>query len=145
MENHLKAIESGAVTKTNVIGIRKAINAYARRSLGYAVSCTAPRLSANDVTAMERALEKHAPRVVDELHDSGLKLLRSPRYRKRLVDVADVIANLKEFRLIGFYRFGSKELNSTPIYRACGAGRSFDFINIAWQSGGDGPEILSRS
>ena len=142
MNKHLDDIKAGTVTKTNVIGIRKAINADERRARGYSVSSTCAKLSSSDVAALERALADHEPRVTGELHDSGLKLLRSPRYRKRLESVADIIEHLDSFHLVAFDRIGQAGLYSVPVYRARGAGRSFLFRNIAWQSGGDGPEIV---
>jgi len=142
MNKHLATIRGGTVTKSNVIGIRKAFNAFERHSCGYSNSRTAPRMSAVEVTAVEQALAELEPRVIGELHDSGLKLLRSARYRKRLAPVADIVANLESFHLIAFDRIGAQGLHTVPVYRARGAGRSFLFRNIAWQSGGNGPELL---
>lgn len=142
MINHLESIKAGTVTKSNVIGIRKAINAMERRAFGASVSSTAPKLTSRDVAAIERALADVEPIVTGELHDSGLKLLRSPRYRKRLESVRDIIENLESFRLVAYDRIGRSGTHSVPVYRATGGGRSFLFRNIPWQSGGDGPEIV---
>ncbi|WLJ71172.1 hypothetical protein [Sphingomonas phage Carli] len=137
---HLEAIKSGTVTKTNVIGIRKAINHVERITRGY--SGNRSNATVADVTAIERALADCEPVVSGELHDSGLKLLRSKRYAKRLEPVADIVANLESFRLVAYDRIGDSGLHSVPVYRATGAGRSFLFRNVAWQSGGNGPEIV---
>lgn len=139
MNYHLAAIQSGEVTKTNVIGIRKALNANARRDRGLSVSSTAPNMSDDDCDDIIQALGKHSPRVVGPLHDSGLKLLQSKRYAKRLEPVRDVIDGLESFRLVDFR--WHKPMECVPVYRACGAGRWFEFCNIPWQSGGDGPEL----
>lgn len=146
MNKHLAAILAGTVTRSNVIGIRKAINAAERRERGYSVSRTAPRLGGRELAAVEQALTEHEPRVIGELHDSGLKLLQSPRYRKRLESVAEIVANLESFHLVSFDRtqLDGHGANAVPVYRARGAGRSFLFRNIAWQSGGNGPEILPQ-
>lgn len=145
--NHLKAVEAGEVTRSNVIGIRKAINAAYRRECGYSDSCTAPKLSSAQVAELQQAIRTWRPRVTGELHDSGLTLLRSPRWRKRLAPVAEIIDNLTEFSLVGFTTvrrpgpYGAIE-TIIPIYNASAVGwGSFDFINIPWQSGGNGPEI----
>lgn len=136
---HLKAIKADAVTKTNVIGLRKALNHQAR--LDRRLSGNRCNVTPQEVQWLEEALERDQPRVVGELHDSGLKLLQSRRYRKRLEAVADIIANLDCFRLIGFEMID--DLHHVPVYRAIAKdGRKFKFRNVAWQSGGDGPEIL---
>lgn len=141
--DHLADITSGTVTKRNVIGLRKIVNADARRQRGYSVSSTCPKYTHDEVVALERALAKHEPHVTGELHASGIKLLQSPRYRKKLKDVASIVAKLDSFRLVSFYRHGHSDLNSVPVYRACAGRKSFLFYNIPWQSGGNGPEVLS--
>ncbi len=141
---HLMAIQAGEVTATNVIGIRKALNAEARREAGYSVSRTAPKLSGRELAEIESELRRAPPRVIGALHASGLKLLTDRRYHKRLQPVQAIIDDLAAFRLIGFDRLGRYEEYAVPIYRAETAdGRSFDFRNTPWQSGGNGPEVLS--
>jgi hypothetical protein len=140
---HLDAIRAGAVTKTNVIGIRKAINHAERIANGWSGNRSSATL--DDVFELESAAETIKPVVHGELHASGLKLLEARRYRKRLKDagVDYIIATLDNFRLIGFGRIGRRGEYAVPIYRATSVhGQSFDFQNIPWQSGGDGPEIL---
>jgi hypothetical protein len=141
--NHLDAIKAGEVTKTNVIGIRKAINTAWRRSRGYSVSTTAPKLTDEEVAEIEAALVKHQPKVAGDLHASGLKLLTSPRYKKRLAGISSILDTLESFHLIGFDRIGRNGCNSVPVYKARNAmGDAFTFRNIPWQSGGDGPEVI---
>lgn len=139
-KKHLTAIESGSVTKSNVIGLRKAFNHRARLAQGLSGNrCNVTRAEAD---SLSRALETNAPRVAGELDESGRKLLLSRRHAKRLAPVADILADLAGFRLVGFYWTDS--LHCTPIYRAeSNDGRSFDFINQSWQSGGNGPEIIA--
>ena len=138
--NHLEAIKAGTVTKSNVIGLRKAMNANARRLARLSTSRTCPRLTDSELATIERAIAQHEPRVEGELHDSGLARLRDKRYAKRLEPVADIIAGLESFHLVAFDWID--DLHATPVYRARGNGRSFLFRNVAWQSGGDGPEIV---
>ena len=138
---HMAAIEADAITKSNVIGLRKIFNAEARRGAGPSTSRTAPATQEGEEDLLWRALEKEAPRVTGELHATGLKLLRSPRYTRRLAPVAPIIDSLDHFRLIGFYWLD--DLHCVPTYRAVATnGRSFDFRNVPWQSGGDGPELV---
>ena len=135
MNKHLKAIRAGVVDKSNVIGIRKALNAAERRACGYSVGSTAPRATAVECAEIEAALARYEPNVAGALVQSGLVRLQNPRYKKRLASVADIIANLTHFCLVGFD-------DGTPIYRACSPRGSFLFKNKSWQSGGDGPVLL---
>lgn len=143
-QKHLAAIEAGEVTKSNIIGIRKVLNAYVRRSLGYSVSWTQPEISSDEITATEWKLDLIRPRVIGELHESGVKLLRSPRYRKRFNEKqAGIIERLDHFKLLRFDYIGERGMHTVPVYLAVSStGESFAFRNIAWQSGGDGPEIV---
>jgi hypothetical protein len=140
--DHLAAIKSGTVNKSNVIGLRMAINANARRYRRLSAGRTAPKLSDYDLAVLEEAVTDIEPRVDSTLHDSGLKLLRDPRYKRRLTHVADIVGAIESFRLVGFMRYGEWDLSCTPAYKACAPCGSFTFINIPWQSGGDGPEVL---
>lgn len=141
-QRHLTAIESDAVTKTTVIGMRKALNAQARIDRGYSVSRTSPNITAEELSTLEKALEQLEPRVSGDLNASGLKLLQDKRYRRRFTESQLAIINaLDHFRLVGFY--WHENYHCTPLYRAVGMnGESFRFYNVAWQSGGDGPQIL---
>lgn len=134
-EKHLAAVKSGEVTKSNVIGIRKAMNEFELRSYSrHAGSSTAPQWTLEQINAMEHALDQHKPRVAGELHETGLALLRSPRYRKRLASVAEIIAGLDHFRLVRF-DYLDNGLHRVPVYRAiAGDGRRFTFRNIPWQT-----------
>jgi hypothetical protein len=139
---HLAAIEADAVTKSNIIGLRKIFNMQTRRDLRLSVSRTAPRITEAEVRLLADAIAINQPRVTGELHDSGVKLLQNPRYRRRWTKAeAAIIADLDHFRLAGFedHRMGQH----TPVYRAFSKdGRSFAFWNIPWQSGGDGPHAI---
>lgn len=143
-KKHMKAICGGSVEKTNIIGLRKIFNAQWRKDMGYSVSRVAPNVTAKEVADLHRALERNQPKVTGELHASGLKLLQDRRYRHRLEDVRDIIANLDCFRLIGFTEIdtGCGGGNHYPVYRAIAKdGRKFTFYNVPWQSGGDGPQL----
>lgn len=142
---HLDAIAAGEVTKTNVIGLRKAVTTDAKERAGWRVSSTSLKdVSPRDLGAMLDALRDKRPRVTGGLHDSGVKQLQSRRYRKQLEAAADVIADIQSFHLIGFEMIGHRGVYATPVYEArdrkC---RAFAFINVPWQSGGRGPEIVA--
>lgn len=143
-KKHLDAIDSGMITKTNVIGIRKLLNSLWRQERRYSTSCTSPKASFADADEIVAVIHKMKPIVTGDLHESGLKLLQNKRYVKQLESVAPMLQNLAGFRLVDFQEFktGSSPLHY-PIYRAIALnGDSFDFYNIPWQSGGNGPVIL---
>jgi len=141
---HLDAINSGTVTKTNVIGLRKALNAVEREYQGWRTSRTSPKVTGAETEAALEALQECRPIVTGELHETGLKQLQNRRYRKQLEGVADILPNIARFRLVDFEMFGRRADYAVPVYRAeTEDGKSgFRFINIPWQSGGKGPEVL---
>lgn len=137
---HIRAIQSGKVTRSNIIGLRKAFNADLRRAQGRSTSSTCPKVTPDEVTKLYDAVESMRPVVTGELHESGVKLLQSPRYRKRLLPYARIINDIDYFRLIGWTE---KDSCYYPIFRAVNSkGEGFNFMNMPWQSGGNGPEVL---
>lgn len=130
MQRHLDAIRAGEVTKTNVIGLRKAVNHVARLERGWSGNRSAA--TGGEVREALDALAKLEPRVAGELVDSGKKLLQSPRYRKRLSAVADIVASLDGFRLVRFDWIDATHV--IPVYRATSPRGSFLFRNIPWQT-----------
>ena len=142
---HLDAIAAGEVTKTNVIGLRKLMTLAAKYDNGWSLTKSErKRLDAADINEADDALHRVRPRVTGDLHDSGLAQLRSKRYRKQLASVADIIADLQSFHLIGFEMIGERGVYATPIYEARDSKcRAFAFINIPWQAGGRGPEVTA--
>jgi hypothetical protein len=142
-QKHIDAIISGEVTKTNIIGLRKAINAMGRRRANLSVSTTCPKATEDEVIEALYLIGKHRPKVMGDLHTSGVKLLQSKRHAKRLTAYADIIERPSHFELYGFDLLGRYGNHSVPVYRLVGEnGGSFNFRNIPWQSGGNGPEIV---
>ena len=138
---HLQAIKSGAITRTTVIGIRKAIQADNRARQGWSTSSTAPKLAGDELQAILREVRKRNPLVSMDLVTSGLRVITNRRYKRQLADVASIIPDVECFRLVDFWEENGV---ATPVYRAeTRDRRSFEFYNIAWQSGGKGPVILS--
>ncbi len=149
LERHETAIRTGLVTKTNMIGLRKTINAMEKgQSLSGWRSRNGAAPDADKVFEVEQLLQDREPHVVGELHDTGVKLLRSPRYAKRWNEKqAGIIARLHHFSLVRFDRIKPHGYGwiSVPVYRAADAtGQNFLFRNIPWQSGGNGPEICEE-
>lgn len=150
-EKHLAAINRGEVTRSNIIGLRKAFNAYDRASRGYSVSRTAPVITDRQIDMANAQIERVQPTVIGQLHESGLKVLRNPRYAKRWTDEQRAIINypLVTFRLVRFDWIGPRFSHCVPVYKAVGDERmgSFTFRNIPWQSAWslgeeDGPRVV---
>lgn len=143
MQRHLAAIESGNVTKTNVIGIRKAVNHVERLRRGW--SGNRSNATADEVRAVLDALEARKPIVRGELHASGVRLITDKRYRKRLEPVADKVAALQGFSLVGYQEID--RCHFVPVYMAWGNAGTFRFYSIPWQTAHyagleGGPHIL---
>lgn len=138
--DHLNAIRRGHVTKTNVTGIRKALNADYRRQRGYSVSRSAPKLQGAELASLMQELRNMRPTVTGDLDQSGFTLLRSQRWHKRWNDTQhSIIDNLESFRLWDFMQ--AEDGLFHPIFQAVASNGAFTFYNIPWQSGGTGPEI----
>ena len=140
-ETHMKAIESGKLEKTNIIGIRKALNANLRRLQSWSTGCTSPNITDSQVMQLHDTIMCVKPIAIGEMHDSGVKQLQSKRYKNRWTDrQAAIIADIDRFQVLFF-----TELNNHyyPVFLCTGKnGESFTFYNIPWQSGGNGPEIF---
>lgn len=150
-EKHLAAINRGEVTRSNIIGMRKAFNAWDRASRGYSVSRTSPAITTAQADAAFMAMSERQPTVTGELHESGLKVLRNPRYRSRWTERQQgIIDRLDHFKLIRFDWIGSRQAHCVPVFKAVDAtGQSFAFRNIPWQSAWslgeeDGPRVVSE-
>jgi hypothetical protein len=141
--SHMADIQTGAVTGTNIRGIRLAINANERRRLGLSTSRTSPRLTSEELDLIEAAIDRIVPQVVGALHDSGVAVLTSRRNRKQLEKVEAIIKDLASIHLVRFDRIGTRGAYATPVYLVLDTeGRSFMFRNVPWQSGGNGPELV---
>jgi hypothetical protein len=151
MSTHLAAINSGTVTKTNVIGIRKALNHVQRLRAGWPGNRS--NATADEVSEIERRLRMVRPTVTGKLHDSGLKLLRDPRYAKRFDWRQRSIIEHRDarFSLVGYECLGRAGVYAVPVYeiyapatRGALAGDSYPagewhgggkflFYNVPWQ------------
>jgi hypothetical protein len=142
---HLDALRAGEVTRTNSIGLRKAFTTDARRADGWSAGVTAPKVTTEQIERATYLIAKNKPVVLGELHETGLALLRSKRNRKALASVVDIVPDVVRFRLVDYEMRGRWGEYFVPVYRAQAEdGRSFDFINIPWQSGGNGPEVVRQ-
>jgi hypothetical protein len=137
---HMAAVTAGTVTKTNVIGMRKAINDMERGGW--------PSDMIDAQFELEEAIAQRRPVVAGELHESGLKVLRNPRYAKRWTqEQRDIIEAATAFRLVRFDRLGDRGRYSVPVFRVVSPHGWFTFRNIPWQTayyGGldDGPRVV---
>jgi len=145
-QKHLAAIESGRVTRTNIIGLRKALNMDARRSAGWSIGVTAAKITSEELEHLLHLIATTHVIAHGDLHEAGLKVLRNKRHAKKWdATQAAIIEKFDHFRLVRFDWIGARGEHCVPVYRAYGAGlQSFTFRNIPWQSGGKGPEIQGR-
>lgn len=141
---HMNAVKAGWITKHNIIGIRKAINAMEQSRENEPALIDA-------IFDLEQKIAVHRPHVAGELHDSGLKVLRNPRYAKRWTTrERRIIDALDHFELIRFDRVGPRGRYGMPVYRVVSHdGQSFAFRNIPWQTAyysglADGPRVVSE-
>lgn len=148
---HLAAINSGRIDRTNIIGLRKAFNAF-EKSRHWGGSWQAPKMTADQYSAAEKAIAARQPVAVGELREGGLKVLRNPRYRNRwserqqaIIDAPDLRFELARFDWLN-------AVHCVPVFRAVSAklGQSFTFRNIPWQTAWtmgeeDGPRIVPDS
>lgn len=148
-QKHFDAIASGKITRSNIIGMRKGFNAWGRASRGYSTSRTNPGFTNLEADELMQAIFKHHPTALGEIHDSGLKVLRNPRYAKRWTDgQRTIIERAVRFDLIRFDWIGARGDHCVPVYRVISRrGDSFAFRNIPWQSAWslgeeDGPRVV---
>lgn len=138
LQRHMATIKTGEVTKTEVIGIRKAMNAFNLDSERGKES----NVSFRELEQISELLWNIRPIVKGDLHDSGVELLQRKRYRRQLESVAEIVADISHFRLIGYHEDGGRVLKAYPVYRCFDhKGKSFPFYVIPWQSNGNGPVV----
>ena len=77
---HMAAIQSGKVTGSNIIGLRKAFNADAQRPYH---GITSPKIGPAHIDAYYQAIITHKPNVTGDWLESGIDQLQSKRYAKR--------------------------------------------------------------
>lgn len=154
MKKHIDQIRNKRmVTESNIIGIKKALNAFSRMEPGFSVSCTAPKVTADDVTMIFDVMGSHRPKVNGALFEKGKKYLF--KYYKTAkgtirancpfsASQQAILDDLKEFRLVSFETISSGYINHHyPIYAAIDSkGNRFYYYAIPWQSGGNGPIFL---
>lgn len=130
-QRHLDAISARTITKTNVIGIRKALAHVDKLRAGY--SGNRSNVTPEQAARMETEIEHKRPTVIGELHATGLKVLRSPRWAKRFNEAQTKIiwADHLRFDLIRFDREGSVIV---PVYCVVSFAGRFCFRNIPWQT-----------
>ena len=137
IQDHIKAILSGNIAKSNVIGIRKILNSEWRQSKGYSVSVTSPKFSREEFAQLGEALERVQPVISGPFHDSGIALLSSKRNRRQTEEfAADIESGILKFRLFDWVEFGGSHY---PVFMVETRKGNFRFYNVPWQSGGNGP------
>lgn len=133
-KKHLDAIKSRRITRSNIIGIRKAFNAFERSRAGWSTSSTAPKMTADEYSEAERLIPECHPTALGDLHEGGLKVLRNRRYAKRWTPAQQrIIDGACRFDLIRFDFITS--VHCVPVWRVVSRDcESFAFRNIPWQT-----------
>lgn len=143
-DRHLAAIRAGEIDRTNIIGLRKTLNANARKAAGFSTGATDPKATEDQIFEALALIDRNNPRVIGDLHKTGVAMLQNRRYAKQLAGFEDVIAWPDYFQLCRFDWLGRWGEYAVPVYRLVGQnGGTFKFRTIPWQSGGNGPEIVS--
>lgn len=133
-KKHLDAIKAGQVTKSNVIGLKKATSAFERRRAGYSTGMTAPDWTVKEMQEIATALRLCQPTVTGELHTTGVKQLRDRRYAKRWSAFErSVIDRIERFSLVAIIGVGRRSY--AAVFKAIAAdGQGFFFYNVPWQT-----------
>jgi hypothetical protein len=140
---HMMAIANKQIERTNIIGMRKMINASLRADQGLSNPRRSTVVPMSYIDSLYRAIYHNCPIVLGELHDSGVKLLQDRRYKSRWTPSQQfTIDRIAKFRLVDWYNVD--RFHVVPIFRVIGFdGVPFDFYNVSWQSGGNGPKVVS--
>jgi hypothetical protein len=137
---HLAQIQTGRIDASTLRGLRKLVSGSLRKADGWSVGGGQAVAPLGDLWKVLDAITLHKPAATGELHDSGLEVMRNKRHRSSLPDFAPDVCG---FVLVNYELQGPRKTYFVPIWRATTAdGRYFDFQNIPWQSGGNGPEVL---
>lgn len=133
---HMAAIQSGTITGSTIIGLRKAFNADAQRPYN---GRTSPDIGPAHIEAYYQAIITHKPHVAGDWLQSGIDQLQSKRYRSRWNPrQAAIIADIAAIRLIDIDWIDAQHCHM--IYQAIGTnGDKLIYSTIPWQSGGNGP------
>jgi hypothetical protein len=142
---HIAAIRH-TVTRSNIIGIRKALNAFHRNVNGWSISCTSPVWTYDMFRQAMDAVQRYQPVISGDMHESGIATLQRAvrRYKGRFnAAQSAIIADIWHFRLAGWHL---DDNNYYPVIRVTARnGEWFDFINIPWQSNSNGPTVVHCS
>lgn len=139
-KRHMASLQSGQISRSNIIGLRKAFNADAQRPYQ---GRTSSKINSAHVEAYWQAISDYKPEVTGDWLESGKAQLASKRYRSRWNPrQAAIIADIATIQLVGIDWIDNR--HCTFIYRATGRnGDTLTYINTPWQSGGNGPTVES--
>jgi hypothetical protein len=152
-KRHMAQLDTGYYPEGFIQGLRRAMHNRDRKSLGWSTSKSFSGMSSDEVDTLTSRISSEKPVITPEQSAKGLAWLMSkwktPRGQERKrnpfnVKQQQVLENFRRFRLIGFEDIsGAMMALYVPIYRVESlAGNSFDYYAAAWQSGGNGPEII---
>lgn len=137
-ERYSAAIDSGTVGETFIRGLRMALHATNRRSMGYSTSRTAAKLSVQEATNLLIHIGQKEPRIDDAQTAKGWKWLGQRKVMNKLGErERSIVANFDHFTLAGFWDAGRNGIAFyIPVYKVHAKdGRSFSYYAGSWQSG----------
>lgn len=143
-EKHWHAITARkVVSRSNIIGIRKALNNAARWEAGW--SCNKGMIDPERAAQLLSAVYRHIPAVDGQQLAFGRAYLRKPRNMRKLTDYQrDIVTSDAPLIFLVDYLEGPNR-TFRPVFRVerLYGGGHFCYTVTPWQAGGDGLEVVS--
>jgi hypothetical protein len=150
---HMAQLDTGYYPEGFIQGLRKAMHSRDRKAQGWSTSKAFSGMTSDELDALLERIKAETPVITPEQSAKGLAWLlskwKTPTGRERKTNPFTegqqaILENFRRFRLIGFENISQAMMALyVPIYRVESlAGNSFDYYAAAWQSGGNGPEII---
>jgi hypothetical protein len=152
-KRHMAQLDTGYYPEGFIQGLRKAMHNRDRKSLGWSTSKSFSGMTSEEIDALLDRISFESPVITPEQAAKGLAWLldkwKTPKGRERKNNPfssreISVLENFRRFRLVDFYNVSQAMMALyVPVYRVeAHDGSSFDYYAAAWQSGGNGPEII---
>jgi hypothetical protein len=151
-QRHVAAIKTGTYTHGMIIGLCRTANAIFRRLQGYSVGATASAMTEDEFYDILDRLATAKPLAEVSRQQSAqntlLDLQLTPKGTKRknapfLPFQYVALVDLQDMRIVGLTElFDGRWL---PVYKVTSKnGDTFHYYHQSWQSGGNGPTVLSQ-
>jgi hypothetical protein len=149
----LAQLEGATVGESFINGMRRALHTLDRKRNKLSTSITSSGMTKEELDALlDIVYEKH-PRIEDAQAAKGIAWLltkwKTPNGKERKHNPygyreQQVLENFSHFTLVDFHDISRNYCAFyVPVYRVHSKdGATFDYYAAAWQSGGNGPEIV---